>query len=92
VNNAKTEVTRSDVRMTIRDILADRLRVAADSIGDDQPLQDLPGADSVRLLQVVAKIEQRFGLELDDRDIFKPHTLDSLSDLVWTSGRADSDD
>jgi hypothetical protein len=36
------------------------------------------------LLQVVAQIERRWGLELEDVEIFRPHTFDGLVELVWS--------
>jgi acyl carrier protein len=76
--------TQEQVGAQVRTALAEKLRIEPETIRGDDKLQELPGADSVRLLQVVAQIERRWGLELEDAEIFRPHTFDGLVELVWS--------
>lgn len=66
----------------VREALANNLSADANSIGSDTKLHELPGADSVRLLQVIAELERRLGVEFDDEEIFRPHTFDGLVAVV----------
>jgi acyl carrier protein len=77
---------RSDIRTTIRGYVADELDIPAAGIGDDVPLKELAGADSIKMLRVVARIERRFDTEFEDEDVFKVRTLNELVDLVMSSG------
>jgi len=45
-------------------------------------LKDLPGADSIKLLRVVSKLERRWDVEFDDESIFAASTVDELTVLV----------
>jgi len=84
MSNGENACTYEQTSSLIRSALAEKLRVEPEAIRGDDRLQELPGADSVRLLQVIAQIERHWGLELADSDIFKPHTFDGLVALVWS--------
>lgn len=45
-------------------------------------LRDLPGADSMKMLRVVAKLERRWDVEFEDEEIFAVKTVDELVTLV----------
>jgi acyl carrier protein len=77
---------RADILTTIRGFVAEELALPAGDIGDDVPLRELAGADSVRMLRVVARIERRYNTEFEDEDVFKVRTLNELADLVMVSG------
>jgi len=84
MTSAVMTVTQEQVGTQVRTALAEKLRIEPEMIRGDDKLQELPGADSVRLLQVVAQIERYWGLELEDAEIFRPHTFDGLVELVWS--------
>jgi acyl carrier protein len=48
----------------------------------DDDLDILPGADSVRLMRVVAVLERRFGMEFDDAEIRRTRTVGEMADLL----------
>jgi acyl carrier protein len=77
---------RADILSTIRGFVAEELALLAGDIGDDVLLKELAGADSVKMLRVVARIERRYDTEFEDEDVFKVRTLNELVDLVMTSG------
>lgn len=77
---------RADIVTTIRGYIAEELALPAGDIGDDLPLKELAGADSVKMLRVVARIERHYDTEFEDEDVFKVHTLNELTDLVLASG------
>jgi acyl carrier protein len=66
----------------VRKALANSLSIDATAIAPHERLQELPGADSVRLLQIIADLERHLGLEFDDEEIFRPHTFEGLVTMV----------
>jgi acyl carrier protein len=77
--------TNADIVRQITEIVAAELSVPADSLAPDTDLRGLEGADSVRLLRVVAKVERIWDVELDDADVFG---VSSIADLTKVVGEA----
>jgi acyl carrier protein len=82
--------SREDVLRVVRDHLAAQLRIDIDDVTPDTILKDLPGADSVRLLHAVARLERLWGVELDNQAIFGAVTVADLSDVVLSGIGGDS--
>jgi acyl carrier protein len=72
----------------VRAILRDRLALAADRpLGADTGLLGAGiGLDSFEVLQLVAALEERFGLTIDDDDLRPEHfrTVSTLVDFLET--------
>jgi acyl carrier protein len=79
-----TAVTRKRIAEVIRDHLAAELKIDPADIADDSTLKELPGADSIRLLRVVSRLERHWDVEFDDEDVFASTTLDELVTLVMS--------
>jgi acyl carrier protein len=77
---------RADILTTVRGFVAEELATPAGDIGDDVPLKELAGADSVKMLRVVARIERCYDTEFEDEDVFTVRTLNELVDLVMAAG------
>jgi acyl carrier protein len=80
--SAETTLNRDDVLATILELVAAEFELPAGQVSGDAVLKQLPGADSVRLLRVVAKVERRYDVEFEDEDIFRVRTADELAALV----------
>lgn len=91
MNEEQPTLDEDRARALVRKALANSLSVDADAIAPDARLQELPGADSVRLLQAITELEGRLGLEFDDEEIFRPHTFDGLVAVVWARAQAASE-
>ncbi|GIJ43672.1 hypothetical protein Val02_05580 [Virgisporangium aliadipatigenens] len=82
----------TDAADTIRALLADELHLEPAEITDDDVLGDLPGADSLRLLRVVTRLERHWDVEFSDEEVFGATTFADLVALVRghlaTTGRA----
>nr|MDT0664489.1 acyl carrier protein [Micromonospora sp. DSM 115978] len=63
-------------------IVVQELAVAADQLTPDTDLRTLDGADSVKMLRVVAKVEKRYDVELDDDDVFSVSTIAEVAAVV----------
>jgi acyl carrier protein len=60
-----------------RELSLETAQVSADTV-----LKNLPGADSVRLLRVVAQVERSYDVEFEDEDVFRVRTPQELAELV----------
>ncbi len=69
---------------------AKELGIGIDDIAEDSVLKQLPGADSVRLLRVVAQVERVYDVEFEDEDIFDVGTPRQLADLVLNQARTEA--
>ena len=59
-------------------IIADKLKIDKSAIHEDSTLQDL-GADSLALVEIIMKLEEQFGVEIDDE---KAEKMKNVSDVV----------
>jgi acyl carrier protein len=65
----------------IRDILVRELAVASNLIATETDLRTL-GVDSIKILNVILKIERAFSVELDDKVTFGVRTVGELAEAV----------
>jgi acyl carrier protein len=71
------QTEQANIEAQLRDLLTGRLRFdRAATVDAEASLLDL-GLDSTAILSLVVGIEERFGIEIPDRDI----TLDNFSSL-----------
>lgn len=66
----------------VREALAAQLRLEKDQIDEEERLDLLPNADSVRLMRAVSALERRFDVELDDNAIRNAETVADLAQLI----------
>jgi len=66
----------------ITGIVADELSIPASSLSADDDLRALEGADSVKMLRVIARIERIHDVELEDEDVFGTSTIREVAGLV----------
>lgn len=78
-------MTVSTLDATVTEIVAAELGRAPESLARDTDLRAVEGADSIKVLRMVAKIEQAYDIELEDEEIFGLTTLDEVITVV---GRA----
>jgi acyl carrier protein len=72
--------SRADVLQQVSALLRSELRLpGTDNLDEDVQLDLLPGADSVRLMRVIADLERTYAVEFDDDAI---RSADSIGDLV----------
>lgn len=71
---------------TVKQLMVERLflKVAPTAIGDEEPLMDSYGLDSVNIFELVAGLEEVYGITVEDADfnmdLFK--NVRSISDFV----------
>ena len=75
-------ITVADLTAAITGIVAAELGVTVSSISPDSNLRTMEGADSVKVLRTVAKIERQYDVELDDEDVFGASTVAEIASVV----------
>lgn len=68
-----------EILQAIREVASKELGIPESDIGLDDDLATLENVDSVKVLRVVARLERRLGVQIEDDDIF---ALQKVSDLV----------
>ena len=62
----------------IRAILVKHLKIDPAKITDTTNLQEDLGADSLDLVEIIMELENKFGIEIPDEDIFGLKTLNDV--------------
>ncbi|ANN17482.1 acyl carrier protein [Amycolatopsis orientalis] len=82
-------VSREQIASVTTEYLATELKIPAAGIAGTDVLRELPGADSMKMLRVVSKLERRWDVEFDDEAIFAVKTVDELVVMVEKSVSGD---
>ncbi len=64
-----------DVFNTLRDIIVEELNVTPEQVTLEARFQEDLGADSLDVVELVMKIEEKFGIEVPDEDAEKIRTV-----------------
>lgn len=76
-----TTFTREDTFDKVAAIIAAKLNIDKSRVTGLVTLQDL-GADSLDIVEVIMKIEEQFGVTINDADAEKLHTVDEVVSYV----------
>jgi len=71
----------SETAGKITSIIAEKLNIDAASINAQSTLQDL-GADSLDMVDIIMKVEEEFGIEINDEDAEKLHNVQDVINYV----------
>jgi len=63
------------------DIVAQKLKIEKNVVAPTSTLQDL-GADSLDMVEIIMKLEEVFGIEINDEDAEKMHNVNDVVDYV----------
>jgi acyl carrier protein len=74
-------IEMSETAQKIQSIIAEKLHVDVATINPQATLQDL-GADSLDMVDIVMKVEEEFGIEINDEDAEKLHTVQDFINYV----------
>ena len=72
---------RQDTLNKVTAIVADKLSIAKDIITRQSTLQEL-GADSLDLVEIIMKLEEQFGIEIDDEKAEQLKDVQEVTDYV----------
>jgi len=73
--------TRKDTLDRIVALIAQELKVDPERVNEEVTFQEL-GADSLDMVQIIMKLEELFGVEINDQDAEKMATLHDVVDYV----------
>jgi acyl carrier protein len=78
------QVTNStDLRVDeLREIVADVLELEPQEIADTGDFQNDYDADSLRAIEILSRIEKKFGIEIPQSELPQMRTLQSVRDIV----------
>lgn len=62
----------------VREIIADKLNVSIDEIGEDTNLKDDLGADSLDMMELIMAFESEYDVELPEEDLEKINTVEDI--------------
>lgn len=72
----------ADLQAQVKDIIVDRLGVAAEKVKDDAHFIDDLGADSLDTVELVMAFEEEFGVEIPDEDAQEITTVKAAVDYL----------
>jgi len=75
-------MTRGELMTELLQQLQAELPLDGQPVEESDILRDLPGADSIRLFRVSARLERQFGVEFEDGKLFAVRTVGDLADLL----------
>ena len=84
---ANSEMDRAGITGAVVEIVAEVLGIEPGTLGTGTDLRTVEGADSIKVLRIIAKIEQRYDIELEDEDVFGVSTVDQVADVVAAAVR-----
>lgn len=67
------------VEDAIRQIVQHTLKLPDSEISSETNLRDLPGVESIKILRIVASIEKKFDVRLDDHVVFRMNTIQEIA-------------
>ena len=74
--------TTSELTDTVVAVVADEMGLGRDQLAPETDLRTVEGADSIKVLRIIARIEQRYDVELEDEDVFGVSTVAEVVDVV----------
>jgi len=72
----------ADIEAAVRAVIQDVARQETVGIGRDDDLVEVIGVDSLQGLQVLAGVENRFGIRLPDDELIQMRTIGRIADAV----------
>ena len=73
--------TKEDTQNKIVDIVAKKLDVEKELVVKSSSFEDL-GADSLDMVEIIMKLEEQFGIEINDDDAEKLSNLPKVVDYI----------
>ena len=72
----------TDIKNTIIDYISESRKIPKDDISESSTLDDFPKIESIDIVELLAYIEDKFGVYVPDNEVIKMHSLGELIDYV----------
>lgn len=76
-----SQFDRNDTYAKVVALIAQKLNVDKSALESNKTLQEL-GADSLDLVEIIMKLEEQFGIEINDEDAEKLVNIDDVVNYV----------
>jgi len=77
-----TKIDRDTIEMQVRRILADHLDLDVGKIKKTAVLADDLGVDSFSSIEIVYELEDKFGVEIPEKDLADVKTVDDIVNYI----------
>ena len=75
------ELTKQEIKDKVVNIVTKKLSIDKETVIQSHSFEDL-GADSLDMVEIVMKLEEDFGIEINDDDAEKLTSLDQVVDYI----------
>jgi acyl carrier protein len=75
-------MSQPGIEEAIKKIVQTTLHLPDSEITSSTNLRDLPGVESIKILRIVASLEKKFDVRLDDEIVFNLSTIAELAEAV----------
>jgi acyl carrier protein len=75
-------MTRQGIEDAIKQLVQSTLKLPDGELASTTNLRDLPGVESIKILRIVASLEKKFDVRLDDQVVFRLSTIEELASAV----------
>jgi acyl carrier protein len=75
------EFDKQSTHDKVVEIIAQKLKIDKSAVKSSAKLEDL-GADSLDMVEIIMKLEESFGLEIDDAQAEKLHNVQDVVDYI----------
>ncbi|MCG8422274.1 MAG: acyl carrier protein [Proteobacteria bacterium] len=82
MSTVHSNVEPNELNSYIATEIAKELKVDANELSPHSNLRELPGVESIKVLRIIARIEQKYDIELVDDVVFQVNTIQDISDAV----------
>jgi acyl carrier protein len=76
------EFSKDDTKLKVIELVAQKLNIGKDRITSAASFQDL-GADSLDMVEIIMKLEEQFGLEINDEDAENMTDIDQVVEYIY---------
>jgi acyl carrier protein len=76
-----TEDTHN-INEVIKEIVCNELKLDPQTLTNDANLRAIPGIESIVILRIIVKVEDRFDIELEDQTVFGVETIQDIANAV----------
>ena len=82
---SETVTDAVELTRAVTEVVAGELALPPANLTPETDLQSVEGADSIKVLRIIARIEQRFDVELEDSDVFGVRTVADVVNVLRRS-------
>ncbi len=74
--------TREQIQKTLEDIAVEKYNIKVENIDIDMPLVEQFGLDSMTITEMIIQIEEIFGFEFQEKDLYLIDTVANLITII----------